>query len=492
MVAKRNGCLRTRRGPGRLVALGLLTLTASLAFADEDLGAWQKRMPITFSGYEGAETLTNFPALVVLSNTPAGVGFDYADFQSPPYGDLRFAAADKTTPLDFEVDTWNTDGVSYVWVKVPELTADTTLYALWGKAGVEAPPCTTNGAVWEDAYRAVWHMNDGAANAHIADSTTNGVVGTKKAAGPPVETNAVVGQGQQFNSNYINVTGLSNTGTTHTFSMWINGSSTAANQFFFDAFSGRFLLGWGTDKTGQIGLYDGTWRYFGTTPSLNVWHHLVVVCKSSGSAMLYLDGLKYGSTVTYAPKSIGGDVSLGSRYSFNQNYFPGYLDEVRVSADVRSSNWVSAAYLNMASNALFSTYDAPQFFSGPTIANSNAVVGASEVTLNGWLTHTGRDANVSAYVFWGTNDAGTVRDAWANTNLFPVPASIGLLSTNVVPTAAGTLHFYRFYATNQYGECWAEPTGSFRWLGPPIVDLAGGATNVTSLAATLRGEITSG
>ena len=52
-------------------------------------------MPIAFSGYmppgEGAP-LTNFPALVVLSETVAGAGLSYSDFLSPPYGDLRFAA----------------------------------------------------------------------------------------------------------------------------------------------------------------------------------------------------------------------------------------------------------------------------------------------------------------------------------------------------------------------------------------------------------------
>ena len=102
-----------------VVALAMMLATVTVA---EDFHFWQKRMPITFSGYTppGGGTLTNFPVLVILNNTNTGVGFNYSEFQSPPYSDLRFAAADKTTPLDFEVESWGSNGLSYIWVRVPE------------------------------------------------------------------------------------------------------------------------------------------------------------------------------------------------------------------------------------------------------------------------------------------------------------------------------------------------------------------------------------
>ena len=126
-------------------------LFAMFPAAAENFLTWQKRMPITFSGFPAdGETLTNFPALIIFSNTAAGVGFDYADFLSPPWYDLRFAAADKTTPLDFEVESWNPAGLSYVWVRIPELTNNAVIHALWRRGGVIAPPCTTNGSVWSN------------------------------------------------------------------------------------------------------------------------------------------------------------------------------------------------------------------------------------------------------------------------------------------------------------------------------------------------------
>ena len=153
-------------------AVGAATIMLALAQTvnAEDLTQWQKSMSITFSGCKppGGGALTNFPALVVFSNTTAGAGFSYNDFLSPPYGDLRFSAADKATPLDFEVESWNTNGPSPVWVRAPELTSTLTIHAFWGRSSVTAPACMTNGTVWDGRYRAVWHMNDGADSAHIS------------------------------------------------------------------------------------------------------------------------------------------------------------------------------------------------------------------------------------------------------------------------------------------------------------------------------------
>ena len=82
-----------------------------------------KRIPITVSGYTGESTLTNFPVLVALAdNAPSG--FNYADCATDG-ADIRFAAADGTI-LSHEIDTWNANGESFVWVGIPALTNGTT------------------------------------------------------------------------------------------------------------------------------------------------------------------------------------------------------------------------------------------------------------------------------------------------------------------------------------------------------------------------------
>ena len=95
----------------------------------------QNECRLTFSGYEGKETLKDFPALIKI---PDGLtGFDYKD-SSADGSDIAFFGADGK-PLAHEIDTWDTEGDSYVWVRVPELTKATTITARWGEQRARCP-----------------------------------------------------------------------------------------------------------------------------------------------------------------------------------------------------------------------------------------------------------------------------------------------------------------------------------------------------------------
>ena len=101
-----------------------------------DAADYAKELNVTFSGYSGT-ALANFPVLVKLSTAIAG--FDYADFAWENGGDLRFTDAAGNL-LPHEIDTWDENGVSTVWVKVPTLTADATITARYGCATPVRPP----------------------------------------------------------------------------------------------------------------------------------------------------------------------------------------------------------------------------------------------------------------------------------------------------------------------------------------------------------------
>ena len=111
----------------RAAAIVLVAGLSCLATA-ADFSSWGKKAEIAFSGYNGSETLTNFPALVVLGSDTV-TGFAYAD--SPDGGaDLRFADSTGTVELPYEIEQWNPSGKSYVWVRVPELVdANTSIWA---------------------------------------------------------------------------------------------------------------------------------------------------------------------------------------------------------------------------------------------------------------------------------------------------------------------------------------------------------------------------
>ena len=110
---------------------------------------------LVFSGYEGKETLKDFAALVKI---PDGLtGFDYRD-SAADGSDVCFFGADGK-PLAHEIDTWNPDGDSYVWVRVPELTKATTITARWGKSGGRETASVQQQGVWNDDYMGVWHFS---------------------------------------------------------------------------------------------------------------------------------------------------------------------------------------------------------------------------------------------------------------------------------------------------------------------------------------------
>ena len=104
-------------------------LPAASLFADTpDWSGFAKSVKVSFSQYAGAAALANFPALVRLS---AANGFDHSAFRAARGGDLRFSDAGGNL-IPHEIDTWNENGVSLVWVKVPLLTSDTEIFAYYG------------------------------------------------------------------------------------------------------------------------------------------------------------------------------------------------------------------------------------------------------------------------------------------------------------------------------------------------------------------------
>ena len=128
---------------------------AGNAYADTfDAADYAKSMTISFPGYSGA-ALSGFPVLVKLSSAISG--FDYADFRRTGGDDLRFTDADGNL-IPHEIDTWNPNGVSTVWVKVPSLSSATRIKAHYG---CDLPVAVDSSAVWDADYVGVWHLGEG-------------------------------------------------------------------------------------------------------------------------------------------------------------------------------------------------------------------------------------------------------------------------------------------------------------------------------------------
>lgn len=108
-------------------------------------------------GYRGEEPLTNFPLLVRISESRLR-GFYYSRAGSTGK-EMVFMDPTSDSQLPYEVDTWNVNGESLVWVRVSVLTKDAPIRMYWTLRDGELPPGYTPTAVWSD-YVGVWHFDD--------------------------------------------------------------------------------------------------------------------------------------------------------------------------------------------------------------------------------------------------------------------------------------------------------------------------------------------
>ncbi len=147
---------------GLITALGNLSLSA--VQIDTSLFSKSLRITVPDTSMAAGVSLSDIPVLVRLSHETRG--FSYDGFLAGG-ADLAFADSSGNM-LPYEIDTWNTNGESLVWVKLPVLERGASFAAYWGAASATA---NTPADVWS-GYAGVWHCNE--ANGALADSTGNG------------------------------------------------------------------------------------------------------------------------------------------------------------------------------------------------------------------------------------------------------------------------------------------------------------------------------
>jgi hypothetical protein len=323
------------------------------------------RLKISFPGYDRGEALYDFPMLVNLgTNLP---GFSYAQFASPTGGDLRFTDAGGFTLIPHEIDEWNTNGTSLVWVNVPQLSGPGDyIWAYWGNPAATNPPASsTNGAVWPN-HDLVWHLKEAALP--FADSARQHPALSGVA---PASTAGQIGRGSAFNGSQFLDAGPVNLGTAFTLSAWVK-VDPAANSIqtiwankpggWNSAGFSLYVNSYNTsDEKLILETGDGVNGVNASTVANVVtpgqWHRVTAVVDEAGASVrLYVDGVDYtqNSTINGAfPNQTG--INLG-RFTNNAFLFKGALDEVRIEAGTHSSNWVWAAWMNVVSNTTLANY----------------------------------------------------------------------------------------------------------------------------------------
>ena len=321
---------------------------------------WARKMRISFSGYTRSEDLVNFPALVSLGANLSG--FSYADFASATGGDLRFAAADEQTELNYEVERWDTNGTSQVWVEVPALNSNTWIWAYWGNVASNAPPaCTTNGSVWANGYVGVWHMTE----PNIHDSTATPITGISAGT---ANAPGIVGVCQSFDGTSASITSACPPelagNPSLTVSYWLRYEAQPGRQWLLDI-GGKsswndvhFMIN--TDNSAQFGFWNGSQNAFSIAGYAGIWAHYATAYQPGAGATItsYVNGQQVDTDpVSATPNlSVSGGLRFGLPGVGGESNFKGQMDEVRIGNVTRSANWIWAEWCNMASNGVFNSY----------------------------------------------------------------------------------------------------------------------------------------
>jgi hypothetical protein len=246
-------------------------------------------------------------------------------------------------------------GRSAIWVRIPGLSENnTSIMAFWGNENAtNRPPSGTNGAVWADSFKAVWHMN--VTNAQ--DATTNAHHGTAEGN---ITVAGNVGAAQKFaGSDRIQVPYNSDFDLPSNFCLegwfWMDFASRAD---WRPLFSKQVDF---NDRNWWFGLTSKGYFWWKYTPGVNTsntidladskWHYFAGVHDGS-AARLYIDGSQQFVVPSPANANVQAQpVYIGSEQS--TRYFKGNIDEIRVSNVGRSPNWIWACWMNQASNSLF-------------------------------------------------------------------------------------------------------------------------------------------
>ena len=391
------------RGIFSIAVFGAVSFTAAFAALPQPQGAeFDYGAKFTVSGYAaGKPALSGFPVLVRIQNgSPSG--FSYDDLHSKTNGaDIAFVDM-SGVGLPFEIDTWNTNGTSLIWVRLPSMTNCTEFVMCWGSATSGKTVCGDNPFA---NYYGVWHMNE----ANAKDSSANHLDGT--ANGSVTIVDAKLGSGTSFPSNAkVQTTNTLNSAFSSAISLETWACPSVVNEeraLFGKEALATFKVKGGTTWFTTPGKTD----FNGVNAPLtaDTWYHLVVTFVPRQSVKVYVNGQFAKSQDDSGQKTGFNDLTLSCPVVFGSNqwnqYYKGVLDECRLLTTELSADWIAADYATQ-NDASFLTAGAAEVWrekpdpaaemSVGSVQISNAVATVSVSRLGADASYVDVTASVSA------------------------------------------------------------------------------------------------
>lgn len=288
-----------------------------------------------------------------------------------------------------------------LWVQVPVLTNNVSIYAYWGNpAATTIPDYTTNGTVWADGYVGVYHLTERGATLTFADSSP--LNNTMTSISASAETSGKSGQGlylrpgNAYEPPRISSPSGGLTLDSVTVSLWVNTPSATSwrNWWGIEAGSGNHLRMELDDETiGKCNIYPTgvTGANQIANPSKPVedgnWHYLAFTADTSANvAKVFVDGLPDGTNVAWSAVAAATGLKIGASWGTYTNGIGGKFDEARFEKSVRSADWIKASYDNQLNPSAFAVVDLDYYYDTSTAADLQAGNGLLSPTNALWST----------------------------------------------------------------------------------------------------------
>ena len=436
---------------------------------------WQYRKQITINSANVSANLSDFPVLINLATDT-----DLASDAQNDGDDILFTAADEVTKLKHEIESFNgTTGELLAWVKIPSLSSsvDTDIYMYYGYASASDQQDVTN--VWDSNYKMVQHLEDSTSGAdNITDSTVNANHGTDYNT-PTLGATGQIDGAIDFNGSDQYVDTSSSFQTTlrggFTISFWIKptdgqpaaaqtimGSTNAAAEDRLNIQikpEGKPLIAYESSNnvaramTNAVVLSNGQ----------ESWHQIVFVADNTtggvGGLKVYFDGSEQTLDATYNGDTSGvtfadwtsADEIFISAYDNNGtpgSHFDGIIDEVRISSNTRTADWITTSYNNQINPSDFLTLGSEETeIVIPTVTtNAASLVEETTATINGTLTSDGGAACQYSFEWGTTSGVYTDNISWTGSI-----NSGEFFSTALSGLNKGDVYYFRARAKNSAG-----------------------------------------
>ncbi len=448
------------------------------------------------AGYDASKSaLADFPVLVrIVNDSPSG--FAYSQLQSPSDGaDLCFIDMNGNG-LPFEIDTWNPDGTSLIWVKLPTMAQGAQFVMCWGSATSGKTVCGDNPFA---GYKGVWHMN----STSPADASGSGNDGT--GAGSVALVGGVVGSGLSYpdKSSYVSC-GSSQaeaelTANGYTIEGWVNLAGLSGNQALFgkSGFISYRMEGTSVKITTPAVADYGSVGNFIT--AANEWHYFALsfIPNTTAGAKHYMDGVlkTEQNTGGINNKTDSIEMWLARNQWGNDQGFVGLIDEYRLSPTVRSADWIAASRATQIDPA-FLTAGAAQSYEESAAPDVGLVAPPSAVrytnaTLTATIGSLGKNEGMTAAATWvdpllvvsRNDDLSDPVFALPLSRVSSVPVSVPV---SVLPLVTNTTYYAQLRATNSFGVAGESGVAAFTTLDPqpPAGSVLFHSRGFTTLAAS--------